>query len=81
MNGRSDGQGDNSVDRVIETLPAEALAALDRDGQQVGGAWEEPEAYLGSIGRTMSDSPSSVDHSVTVLLPRAHLERVPSQSI
>ncbi|MEA2527055.1 MAG: hypothetical protein QOF73_4282 [Thermomicrobiales bacterium] len=81
MNGRSDRQGDNGVDRVIETLPAEALAALDRDGQQVGGAWEEPEAYLGSIGRTMFDSPSSVDHSVTVLLPRAHLERVPSQSI
>src|SRR5215218_1571226 len=69
------------VDRIVRTLPVEAMAALDEDAERIGGAWEEPPEYLGSVGRTMYDSPASVDHSVTVLLPREHLETVPSQSI
>jgi DNA helicase HerA-like ATPase len=71
----------DETDRIVRALPAEALAALDEDAERAGGAWEEPADYLGSVGRTMYDSPTSVDHSVTVLLPREHLERVPSQSL
>lgn len=70
-----------NIDQVVKALPLEALAALDEDAERVGGPWEEPEAYLGSVGRTMFDSPTSVDHSITVLLPREHLAALPSQAI
>lgn len=68
-------------DGIARAFPAEALTALAADAARVGGAWEEPEEYRGSVGRTMYDSPASVDQSVTVLLPREHLHDVPSQSI
>jgi hypothetical protein len=77
---RKEHDGDD-VDGVTRAVPAEALSALDEDAERVGGAWEEPEEYVGSVGRTMYDSPASVDQSVTVLLPREHLQEVPSQSI
>jgi uncharacterized protein len=81
MERKHEARGDDGVDRVVRALPTEALVALDEDAERAGGAWEEPAEYQGSVGRTMYDSPTSVDHSVTVLLPREYLERVPSQSI
>lgn len=72
---------DKPIDRVIATLPAGTIDRIAADGEAVGGPWEEPDAYRGAVGRTMFDSPSSVDHAITVLLPRDQLSRVPSQSI
>ena len=43
--------------------------------------WKEPEAFRGSIGRTMFDTPGATDNTVTVLLPRDSIHLVPSQSL
>ena len=57
-------------------LPAEYLEALtDERG------FEEPAAYRGSVGRTMFDSAAAQDGSVTVLLPKEEIARVPLQSL
>jgi DNA helicase HerA-like ATPase len=44
-------------------------------------SWEEPEAYRGSIGRTMFDTPGAKDNTITVLLPTESLQQVPTQSL
>lgn len=44
-------------------------------------AWEEPEAYRGSVGRTMFDTPGAKDNTVTVLLPTDAVQQVPAQSL
>lgn len=67
-------------DGFIE-LSSQVLEDLDADSQKAGGPWKEPAEYEGSIGRTMFDTPSSEDNSVTVLLPRESIEEVPAQSL
>ena len=44
-------------------------------------SWDEPEAYRGSIGRTMFDTPGAKDNTITVLLPTESLQQVPAQSL
>ncbi len=70
----SDGDG-------FTELPSDVFEKLDTDAQKAGGPWSEPVEYQGSIGRTMFDTPSSEDNSVTVLLPRESIEVVPAQSL
>src|SRR6266480_5484101 len=70
-----DGEDDFSA------LPREVFTRIDADAEKVGGRWDEPVLYEGSIGRTMFDTPSSEDSSVTVLLPRESIELVPAQSL
>lgn len=68
-------------DFIPDLLPEDYLKRLDEDVQAVGGAWEEPPEYHGSVGRTMFDTPSSQDNTVTVLLPRDYLDATPSQAL
>ena len=44
-------------------------------------AWHEPAAYVGSVGRTMFDTPGAKDNSLTVLLPFDCVQQVPAQSL
>jgi hypothetical protein len=44
-------------------------------------AWEEPETYRGSLGRTMFDTPGAKDNTITVLLPTDSVQQVPAQSL
>jgi DNA helicase HerA-like ATPase len=44
-------------------------------------AWQEPAAYVGSVGRTMFDTPGAKDNSLTVLLPFDCVQQVPAQSL
>jgi hypothetical protein len=44
-------------------------------------AWEEPVAYVGSVGRSMFDTPGAKDNSITVLLPYESVQKVPAQSL
>lgn len=44
-------------------------------------SWEEPEAYRGSVGRTMFDTPGAKDNTITVLLPTNAVQQVPAQSL
>lgn len=60
----------------VQPVPLAALADLD-DLE----SWEEPEAFVGSVGRTMFDAPGSKDNTVTVLLPTDNVQQVPAQSM
>lgn len=55
-----------------------ALAAerLERTGNDNGGPYKEPEAYRGSVARTMFDRPGSEDGTVTVLVPEHQIGNV-----
>ena len=57
-------------------LPAEYLEPISDVSKFV-----EPAEYHGAVGRTMFDSTSAQDGSVTVLLPREDLTKVPIQSL
>lgn len=73
--------GPAPADDTFVALPSEVFATIDADAEQAGGTWEEPAEYQGSVGRTMFDTPSSEDNTITVLLPRESMERVPAQSL
>jgi DNA helicase HerA-like ATPase len=62
-------------------IPDDVLEAINHDVQQAGGEWTEPEEYMGAVGRTMFDLPTSEDNTVTVLLPGEAINLVPSQSL
>ena len=62
-------------------IPDDVLESIDHDIEQAGGEWSEPEEYLGAVGRTMFDLPTSEDNTVTVLLPSEEINLVPSQSL
>lgn len=64
-----------------EPVSPDPLAALDKTAEEAGGPYSLPLELQGSIGRTMFDSPSSTDGTITVLLPKENIEQVPSQSM
>ncbi len=70
------GDGHDSVLGV----PPSALQSLGEDIQKAGGEWAGPQDD-DSIARTMFDSLSSTDGTVTILLTKEDLGRVASQSL
>ncbi len=62
-------------------VPSDILEQLNSDIEGAGGEWSEPVEYKGAVGRTMFDLPNSEDNTVTVLLPREEISKVPSQSL
>ena len=69
------------VDDVILATPEAAFRALEEDGSHAGGPWMPPSGHEGSVGRTMFDTPSSKDGTVTVLLPKDSIDVLPSQAL
>lgn len=53
-----------SADKV-----ATAARLIEQTGNDNGGPFAEPEAYRGSVARTMFDRPGSEDGTITVLVP------------
>jgi hypothetical protein len=66
---------------VVDQIALEFSDYLDHEVDLAGGELEEREEYKGSVGRTMFDTPTSKDHTVTVLTPAENLDRLPSQSL
>ncbi|WP_376793834.1 ATP-binding protein [Thermogemmatispora sp.] len=64
----------------LKPLPRDALARLAEDARRSGGAWQEPDYGPGYVGKTLFDTPSSDDNTVTVVLPQANIGKVPAQS-
>ncbi len=54
---------------------------LDEEIVMAGGEFKESAEFEGSIGRTMYDSPTAQDNTITVLIPRDHIGEAPSQSL
>jgi DNA helicase HerA-like ATPase len=48
---------------------ATAARLIEQTGNDNGGPFSEPEAYRGSVARTMFDRPGSEDGTITVLVP------------
>src|SRR5512133_3903500 len=69
----ADGEHDGIVDAPSEGLSAQI--------ERAGGEWQEPAAFIGSVGRTTFDAPDSEDNSITVLLPHGNLQALPSQAL
>lgn len=66
-----------------QPVSAAAQARLEAEIAQ-GGAVPVPDPAADdgeAVGRTMFDTPTSEDQTVTVLIPREHLERVPAQAL
>jgi DNA helicase HerA-like ATPase len=59
-----------------EAEDADRLAAL-----RALPSWEEPEAYRGSVGRTMFDTTGAKDNTITVLLPTDAVQQVQAQAL
>lgn len=66
---------------VVEPVPDAVMQAIGAEVDAAGGELKEPPEYVGSLGRTMFDMPSSDDGTVTVVLPRDRLEELPRQSL
>lgn len=71
----------NPPTESVLNVPEEAFAAISEDSENAGGPWTLPPGYEGSIGRTMFDTPSSKDGTVTVLLPKENIDILPSQAL
>lgn len=70
-----------TTEPAVRPSPVQAGEALAAVAAEAGGAYEEPPAYQGSIGRTTFDDRSSQDGTVTVVLPPENVDVVPSQSL
>src|SRR5439155_7414003 len=71
-----DPENQSEVNSAIRAVPTEALEAIGELQP-----WEEPEAFVGSVGRTMFDSAGSKDNTVTVLLQKEDVQKLPAQAI
>lgn len=66
---------------VVQQMPLQFTDLLAEEIDIAGGELEEAEEYKGSIGRTMFDTPTSKDHTITVLMPADGIAKLPSQSL
>ena len=67
--------------RAVQHMLFDFSSEIEGEINLAGGEWEEAEEYEGSVGRTMFDTSTSKDNTVTVLLPADKIRRVPSQSL
>ncbi len=70
-----------STETTTEETPREVFDTIHRDGEKAGGAWKRPAEYDGSVAVTMFDSSSSQDGTVTALLPKDSIDKLPSQAL
>ena len=66
---------------AAQDVPASVLDRLEEDIAATGEPYQEPAIYRGSVGRTMFDTPGSEDNTVTVLLPKEQIGKLPAQSL
>ena len=67
--------------RGSSEVPEAARLALEEDIVAGGGPLVERPEDAGSAGRTMFDTPSSEDTTITVLAPRERIRELPSQAL
>jgi uncharacterized protein len=72
--------GDN-LDEAVQPVPDKFSKSLSEEIDLAGGEFDEGPEFEGAIGRTMYDTPTSKDNTVTVLLPSDKISRLPAQSL
>lgn len=65
----------------VRAVPADVFLRMEAVAQEVGGEFEEPAHYRGSVARTMFDTAQSRDNTVTLVLPPNNIQNVPTQSL
>lgn len=65
----------------IAPVPEPAWLDIETDIAESGGPLVERPEDAGSAGRTMFDTPASEDTTITVLVPRDQMRRLPSQAL
>jgi DNA helicase HerA-like ATPase len=79
MDAKSNNGG--TAQTVVRPVPKEALRELDSEIAAAGGELLQPMDEIGSIGRTLFDTPASSDGTITVLLPAEQVKEVTHQSL
>jgi DNA helicase HerA-like ATPase len=72
---------ESAAAQALRKMPEGFAANLEEEIAAAGGEWQESEEFKGAVGRTMFDTPSSKDNTVTVLLPPDKIGKLPSQSL
>lgn len=80
INNNMTASGDDFQD-AVEPLPSEFSKSLSEEIDLAGGEFDEGPEFEGAIGRTMYDTPTSKDNTVTVLLPSTNIAKLPAQSL
>lgn len=62
-------------------VPPQALARLAAAAQEVGGAYQPLPGTEHAVAFTHFDTPSSEDNTVTILLTKENMDRLPSQAL
>jgi hypothetical protein len=72
---------EHSPSYSVAPAPRAAVDALEAEIAAQGGPWVDADVAAGAVGRTMFDTSSSDDRTVTVLLPREQMAALPSQAL
>ena len=72
---------ENTDSDKSQQMSDEFLDLLEEEVDLAGGEFQEDEAFIGAVGRTMYDTPTSKDHTITVLLPAEQIGSAASQSL
>ena len=84
MNDHQDGLNnltENNESDTSRQMGDDFMDLLKEEIDLAGGEWQEDEEFRGAVGRTMYDTPTSKDHTVTVLLPADQIGNTASQSL
>jgi DNA helicase HerA-like ATPase len=73
--------GNEDESKPIQLMSEEFKTTLENEIKDVGVEFEVGEEFEGAVGRTMFDTPTSKDNTVTVLLPPDQIGNVPAQSL
>ena len=74
-------QLDTNFDEAVQPVNDKFTESLSEEIDLAGGEYEEGAEFEGAIGRTMYDTPTSKDNTITVLLPSDRIANVPAQSL
>jgi uncharacterized protein len=72
-----------SLDEEFSAQPVSstALTRLAADAEEVGGAYTPLPGTEGAVAFTHFDTPASEDHTVTILLTKENMDRLPLQTL
>ncbi len=69
------------ADAAFSGEMADISTRITREVAEAGGELKDEDVYPGSLGRTMFDTASSQDNTVTILLPPDNIQGVPARSL
>lgn len=75
------GKGDRESRVVADAVQPAPASQLEEEIRLAGDEWRELDEFQGAIGRSMYDTPTSKDGTVTVLTPPDRINQIPSQSL